>query len=305
MRPGWFSSAGRFRLRMTPIDDPSPMSQALADVSSLLPLVRSVSSPKTSDIDSLIAPDCQRYCRPDVRSVTPWVSSWAVMSSVTTPRPNAIWVPSQNAFGYGHLRRPAAFEVDVAHPHGAAERLALAVLPVVADEGGEVDAAVLLVGRGGVAEVGVDLVDVRDARGPLPLGAPVGGHLAVAPVCRWVEGVDGLVLEVAHHAVQRPLLGRPREGDRAGPDVHEYLVREPGAGHPIGDDGAERVGRARRAEDGRVVPVPGRTADGQRTGIAPVLAQRDRRRGERPVVARAGGRQGRERATPRAAWSGS
>ncbi len=57
------------------------MSQRTEAASFPVPSVRSMYSPNTSDNDSLIAPDWFRYTRPDVYSVTPWVSSWATTSS--------------------------------------------------------------------------------------------------------------------------------------------------------------------------------------------------------------------------------
>jgi hypothetical protein len=46
-----------------------------------MPSAWSTSSPKTSDIDSLIDPDWYQYTRPAVCWVTPWVSSCATTSS--------------------------------------------------------------------------------------------------------------------------------------------------------------------------------------------------------------------------------
>ena len=59
---------------------------------------RSTMAPKMSEKLSFRAPDCQRYSRLAVRSVTACVSSCAVTSFTGNPSPYTIWVPSQNAF---------------------------------------------------------------------------------------------------------------------------------------------------------------------------------------------------------------
>src|SRR5687768_8902304 len=64
--------------------------------------------PATSAKCSLSAPDWPQYSSPASSSMTPWPSSWPITSSdfvkrrkiSSSPSPNAIRRPSQNAFGY-------------------------------------------------------------------------------------------------------------------------------------------------------------------------------------------------------------
>lgn len=67
-----------------------------------------MSEPKTSETDSLSAPDWPEYARFAVYCVTPWVSSWPMTSTgmvksrkiSPSPSPKTIWLPSQKALLY-------------------------------------------------------------------------------------------------------------------------------------------------------------------------------------------------------------
>lgn len=73
--------------RMAQMGVSSPCSQRVALVSVPAPFVRSYSSPKTSDSDSLMAPDWLYYISPEVNCVTTWVSSCPTTSSAVNPSP--------------------------------------------------------------------------------------------------------------------------------------------------------------------------------------------------------------------------
>ena len=197
----------------------SPSCHRVASVSLPVPSVRSTSSPMTSDIDSLIAPDWNQYMRPEVCCVTPCPSSWATTSSAT-----------RVALAVDHL---------VAGPCGVVEGTAggravsrgraqpAAVAAVVADEVGQIDAQAGREPVGGRAGVVERLVGVGDADRPLALDAVVAPGLAHVGVGRDVGAVADDPVESV-----RDLVHLQRHGSRHRVDEHQLAHVQPrGRGH--------------------------------------------------------------------------